>query len=237
MKFLNAFQIPMPLWNATTEGAPSALTTGTTTDSSTTQTTEGAETDEGTEGEATEVSTATEGEAEAQGEGESKEGEGTAEPFTLDALTMPEGFTLEEEAGNSFLEIMNNPELSPQERAQSLIDLQASVTASASEAAEAANQTLWDETQAAWQDELSKLPDIGGKELPKTLAQIKKGLESVGADKDTFAAFDLTGAGNHPAIIKVLHALTKTKVEGKPVTGTTATKPADRASRMYGGKS
>jgi hypothetical protein len=140
-------------------------------------------------------------------------------PVTADAIELPEGVELAEEPMNDFLELINNQEMGRDELAQGLINLQVKLAQDAQDAATTAGQQLWDDTQNTWREQAQALPEIGGKALPKTLATIKSGLTAMGADDATFEAFDVTGAGNHPAIIKILHALTKDHVETPPVSG------------------
>ena len=155
------------------------------------------------------------------GADDSGDGDGDASftPVTADNIELPEGVTMAEEPMNEFLELINNQEKSRGELAQDLINLQVKLAQDAQDAATNAGQQLWDDTQNTWREQAQALPEIGGKELPKTLATIKSGLTAMGADQATFEAFDVTGAGNHPAIIKILHALTKDHVENPPVSG------------------
>ena len=154
-------------------------------------------------------------------DGDSGDGDGAASftPVTADAIELPEGVELAEEPMNEFLELINNQEMGRDELAQSLINLQVKLAQDAQDAATQAGQQLWDDTQNTWRDQAQALPEIGGKALPQTLATIKSGLTAMGADAATFEAFDVTGAGNHPAIIKILHKLTKDLVETPPVSG------------------
>lgn len=165
------------------------------------------------------------GEAEAEAEAPA--------PLTAESLTVPEGVSPELISG--FLEIMNDGELSREALAQKLVDYQVAAQTAGNEAAMAAAQTLWDDTQSQWQAEARGLPELGGEALPATLATIKRGLSAVGADKATFEALDLTGAGNHPAIIKVLHALTKNLSEGGPISGSPPAGKLSQAERMFPG--
>ena len=158
----------------------------------------------------------------------------TPEPLTAESYTFPEGTEVNEEVLGSFNELMNNNELSRADLAQGIIDLQIDATQKAMESATEAAQTLWTDTQGEWQDAVRALPEIGGEKLDESLATIKKGLESVGATKETFAAMDLTGAGNHPEIVRVFHALMKKLVEGGPVRGSQTQAPRSQADRMFG---
>jgi len=157
------------------------------------------------------------------------------EPLTSEALTFPEGTEVPEEAVNEFLKVMNG-ELPRAELAQKLIDLQINSAQKAAESATEAAQVSWDETQATWDREARALPEIGGERLDASLAQIKKGLIEAGATQSTFEAFDLTGAGNHPEMIRILYALTKPMQEGSPVSGEPVQGKLSQAERMFGGK-
>jgi len=162
------------------------------------------------------------------------ETEETVEPLTADSFTIPEGVEVSEELLGGFTELMNDDKMSRAELAQGIIDLQIESTQTAMESAQEAAQTLWTDTQTEWQDAIRADPEMGGENWDKTAATIKKGMESVGATKETFAALDLTGAGNHPEIVRVLHALTKKLVEGGPVRGNQTQAPRSQADRMFG---
>lgn len=156
------------------------------------------------------------------------------EPVAWESLTLPEGTEVAPEVTESFLSIINDPALSRAELAQKIVDLQLDLNTKGTAAAESAAQALWDQTQETWRTEAKALPEIGGAKLPETLATIKKGLDAAGADKAVYDALDLTGAGNHPAVIKVLHALTKNLAEGKPVSGSPTSGSLTQAERLYG---
>lgn len=181
----------------------------------------------------------------APAEGEGGKGVAAPEPvapLTREDLALPEGFEDavletrgEGEAAVSVtaldraLEIMNNGELTAKERTQQLVELQTGLAKRAAEAAEAA----WTGMQNQWRQEAQALPEIGGDRLPQTLASIKKGLEVVGVDKTFYEAMALTGAGNHPAVIRALHALTKNLSEGKPVSGDPPKGQLSKLAAMY----
>ena len=154
-------------------------------------------------------------------------------PLTAADITLPEGVTVDEASMASALEVMNAADLSPKERLEKLISLQHEVMTRAAKESEDASLKLWNDTQDQWRKEAQALPELGGAALPKTLATIKKGLEAVGADKSVFEALDVTGAGNHPAIIRVLHALTAKLAEGGPQSGTPTRSSLSQAERLY----
>ena len=150
-----------------------------------------------------------------------------AEPLTKEALTIPEGFQADEASVGKFLEIANELGLS-KEGASKLVGLQAEFAKQASEA----GSKLWEETQTQWQDQVRADPEIGGTKLQENLGVIAKLLDSHGSP-EVRQAFDITGAGNHPAVIKFLIKVGKELGEGNPVSGRPGTAPSDPASILY----
>lgn len=158
-------------------------------------------------------------------------------PFTVADLTIPDGLDAENEHFTTFLDTMNNQELSGTERAQAILDLQQQAFAEAGEAARTADQQTWDTLQEEWVGQLRADPDIGGDNLDANLGAIKEALTQVGATDATFEALDLTGAGNHPEIVKLFHNLTKHMREQSPVSGQPpAGAKRSAADRMFGGQ-
>lgn len=152
--------------------------------------------------------------------------------MTAEVFTIPDGFELAAEDMTSFLSIMNNRELTPQQQAQSLIELQANLTTKSSEAGSQA----WKDEQQKWQDEVAADPVIGGANLQKTLEGIGSLMDRYGND-ETRAAFDQTGAGNNPHIVRFLSTLVGQLKEPTPVPpGNPAGGAATRslADRIYG---
>ena len=153
-------------------------------------------------------------------------------PFDATALQVPEGFTLDEGSMNTFLGVMNNRELTPVQQAQSLLELQANLTTKSSEAGSQA----WKDEQAAWQAEISADPVLGGANLTQTLTGIGNLMDRF-ANDDVRAAFDRTGAGNNPHIVRFLSTLVSQLKEpapldpGKPGNGGA---PRSLADRIYG---
>jgi hypothetical protein len=178
------------------------------------------------------------GEAETPPQGDGASSPPPEEPaLSPEILKLPEGVELDQESLGKFFEVLNNKELSRAELAQNLVDLQLAVTAQAQEALQQAGEKLWTDTQNTWREEAKALPEIGGDALPATLATINKGLKAVGATAATFEALKFTGAGNHPEIIRVMHALTKSLVEQPgPTSGNPPGGPIDPADRMFGKK-
>lgn len=137
--------------------------------------------------------------------------------------------TLDNDSMTSFLSVMNDAAMSPQERAQALITLQASLATKSSEAGSQA----WNDQQAAWQAEISADPALGGANLTNTIAGIGNLMDRFG-NADVRAAFDSTGAGNNPHIVRFLTTLVSQLREpapinpGNPVVGGGARSHEDR---------
>jgi len=76
------------------------------------------------------------------------------------------------------------------------------------------------EMRTAWRNELAADKEIGSK-LPAVTEAIGKMKAMLPADvRDAFsAAMDLTGAGDHPAVVKAIYKLSEFVVEGRPVSG------------------
>lgn len=162
-----------------------------------------------------------------------------AEAPTLDAaaLTLPEGFAFPDELRGEFAAVLGNAELAPQERAQALLDLYAKQAGSVTEAltAQMAKESAdaYAAMQESWRAELRALPQFAGAKLEPELGAIKQALLSQGADEKFFEALNITGAGNHPAIVSMLHKLTLPLREGGAVSGTSAGRAVNPALNLY----
>jgi hypothetical protein len=173
---------------------------------------------------------AVEGEAKPEGEaapeGEAKpEGEAAPEApaaFDLAAIALPEGFTLDEEVGKTFAEALSDEKLSPQERGQKLMDIHTTAlkaaTDSVVEQVKQANLDTYNTMRTEWRGQIKDLPEF--KSNPEAEAgKVMQALISLGAGEEFFKAIDLTGAGDNPAILQVLHRLASPHFEGAAVSG------------------
>jgi hypothetical protein len=175
------------------------------------------------------------GEAGVETEGEGAEGEekgapSAPEPLTLEQLSLPEGFSIPEELGGAFVELMNNPPESRAEFANKMLELHTNLLQSVADE----HASRWEALQEEWRAGVRSLPEIGGDNLDRSLGQIAKVIDRYG-DKEVRDALSVTGAGNHPALVKFFHAIAKDLNEKPPVKGDLAAgQPKDRASRMFG---
>jgi hypothetical protein len=114
------------------------------------------------------------------------------------ALKLPEGFKADEAALKFAADILSNDKLSPQERMQSLVDFHAAELKKASEA----SSKYWGDLQTEWQ---AKAKEVYGPEpakSPKIIA-VAKLIDSLGEKpaSELREALEMSGMGNHPAVI------------------------------------
>jgi len=150
------------------------------------------------------------------------------EPLAAEALQFPEGFQVDEGLRDEFLGIVNDAEMSAADRANALIGLQGKVLEAASEA----NSAAWNQMQETWQKEVKADPEIGGGNFQATLDKVGNLVAEYGSD-ELKQAMDITGAGNHPAVIRFLAKVADQLTEvSKPVVGTPASS-LSAAQRLY----
>lgn len=155
------------------------------------------------------------------------------EPITYEGLALPDGFEIPEAGREGFLSIVNNAELSRTDMLNQLIALQATATGDPTAHLADAMAAQFAQTQTEWREALTALPNFGGNALDQNLAEVKQGLELAGASAEAFAALDLTGAGNHPALAPLLHKLIKPYLEAAPVTTDPNQGKLTREQTMY----
>ncbi len=94
---------------------------------------------------------------------------------------------------------------------------------------------LWVETTNKWKDEIMADPEIGGERFSThTLPTITAALDKFGAE-GIWEAMHVTGAGNHPAIVRTLYKMAAQLTEAKtvPVTNTSPVAVNSRAAALY----
>ena len=133
--------------------------------------------------------------------------------------TVPDGMTLDPEVKGKADAIFKDLGLS-QEGAQRLVDFYTAETREAFEAP----FNAWRDMNAKWRSDAEAHPDLKGKLGPgqEVNVRISRALDAVG-DPTLVGEFkqlmDVTGAGNHPAFIRVLNHLAKQLTEGTHVSG------------------
>ena len=163
------------------------------------------------------------GQEPAKKEGEKAETK-LAAPEKYDVFKAPEGYELDKAVVEQASALFKEANLS-QEAAQKLVDL---YSGQMQKVSQNALQSVKD-MRAGWVSEAQKLPNIGSELGPqgKVVVQLGRALDSLVSTQAITAktasefrnALGLTGAGDHPAIIQVMHALTSHFAEGTAVRG------------------
>jgi hypothetical protein len=128
---------------------------------------------------------------------------------SYDAIALPEGYTVNDAVMSKFKETALAAGVKP-DQAQSLLNLYG-------EAAQAqldAQLADFNQTQTTWKAEVANLPEFKTNKDAAT-ATIGRVLDEFG-DAQVKQIFDLTGAGNHPSVVKMLLAIGKQLGEGEP---------------------
>lgn len=198
----------------------------------------------GTPAEGTENSLLTEGLGGGEGgkpEGEEGAAEKTAakeEPSAPEVperyeLTMPEGWTLDEEGLAELTPIMRELKAS-NEQVQAVADLYIRRMSAARERQIAAER----ETVENWRKELENDPEIGGAKYKENLASVKKMLVKYGSE-DFYNYLDDSSLGNYPPFVKVMVKIAKELEDDKfiPGGGAFSDDPASAAAKMIFDKS
>jgi hypothetical protein len=170
------------------------------------------------------------------GEGEAKLGEKPPEAPAEIELKVPEGANLPDEVLSGVKATLKALGVTPAQ-AQPLFDkFVAGVQAAGKTALDAAVAQFAD-MQRQWQAEVRADPDIGGAKFNEAIADTRKGATTLlGNDgaKALFQALNITGAGNHPAIVKAMHKAFSIHAPAKPSTGAPAGSAKDKGSTLAG---
>ena len=122
----------------------------------------------------------------------------------------------------------------PQEAAQAMVDLYIA------EQKRAAEQQIavWTQTRKGWQDQFRNDPQLGKNRADTTLARAAEVRDRFGGTPEQVAelkdALTATGAGDHPAIIRLLANVAAAFGEGRPVPAqpSTRTPASDRRNPL-----
>lgn len=146
-------------------------------------------------------------------------------------IKMPEGFTPDDKLMGSFSELLNDSKLSSQDRGQKLIDLYAGAVKQVGEA----NTKAWADLNQQWIAEVKADSEIGGANFDSTRQVIAKAIDMLGPDRaGAFReALNVTGAGNHPGLIRGFAHLAKLLTEGSHINGDPPKRSGDLASIFF----
>lgn len=155
------------------------------------------------------------------------------EPVEYTDFKLPEGVQADEQKMADFKATASEAGLS-QDQAQKLVDLYSNAVKTATDA----STQLWYDTQKQWQADVLKDPEIGGANFEPMKSTVAKAIDAVGGEDAAKIrdAFNYTGAGNHPDIIRFLYRLGKAIGEGGAVASgspTAVEAPKSFAEKLY----
>jgi len=177
----------------------------------------------------TEATTATENPTDATSKPEGDKAATEAAPYG--DFTLPDGASVDEITMGEFKDLAKEAGL-PQEQAQKMVDLYSREVQKAQDA----SWNLWKDTNAAWQGQVASDAEIGGAKQQEIETTILKGIQGVMNAAETAAVkdmFKVTGSGNHPEMIRLLHRLTEGRTEGKYTAGRPSSTPVSPAAKLY----
>lgn len=157
-----------------------------------------------------------------------------APSFDFSKVELPEGLALPDDAKSAIEAAFTNPDLSPEARVSSLLKYhKTQVESMVNEVHQS-----WTAMHKTWVDEALADKEIGGEALKTTvIPAVSKFLDAYG-DPKVREALNITGAGNHPAIIRTLYRAAKALTEGGHVagnpTGSSPKRAATTGQALYG---
>lgn len=133
-------------------------------------------------------------------------------PRTADsyAITLPEGFEINQESMDSFRGMAAEANLTD-DAAQSLFDIHLAELTRLAERSD----TAFRELNETWQREIREDAEVGGEKFEATRTAVSKALDLYGSP-EARRAFDITGAGNNPSIFRFIAKMAQALQEGTP---------------------
>lgn len=94
----------------------------------------------------------------------------------------------------------------------------------------------WTALNEQWQAEVKADPVIGGANLPATIQTVTDAINLVSTPDEARSvreALTMTGAGNHPAVVRLMHRLASRLTEQRPVQGKSPAEVKSPAAVLY----
>ncbi len=149
-------------------------------------------------------------------------------------LTLPEGFKADEPTIKAVTDVLLDDKLAPQDRMQKLVDIHTAALKASTDA----TAKYWSDKQTEWQTEAKKVYGPEPAKSPKIIA-VSKLIDSLGEKpaSELRDALEMSGMGNHPAIIGAFVQLAEKLTEtGGTIVATkpSASKPSTIGDALYG---
>ena len=119
-------------------------------------------------------------------------------PFKAEEIKFADGTQVQPDMAAAFTDVVNKYGI-PRDAVAALIDLQQKATLANSEA----GSRDWAKMQADWTEAVMKDPEIGGQKWPEVQTKIGSLMDRFGSP-ELRQAFDLTGAGNNPHVVRFM---------------------------------
>lgn len=133
---------------------------------------------------------------------------------SYDALELPADLRVDDAAMKSFKDLALEAKLPPAE-ATKILGLLPGLLKQQADGMIAASNEQFKATRTAWQTESLALPELQGANKEVSLSKIGKALDEFGAP-GVREALNITGAGDHPAVIATLLKMANALSEGTP---------------------
>jgi hypothetical protein len=181
-------------------------------------------------------------EAKAEGEAPAPAKEALAETppaRTYENFKVPEGLKLDDARIKDFTSILDNAELSHQDRGQKLVDMFVDEATKLTAARDQHQRDVFDQLQNGWKEELRTDPQVGGNRLETSLGRAKWVVEQFGGDEkqvgSLLAQLSYTGMGNNVGLVRLLDNVAEMLSEGEivPASPRPAKDTRSRADRWY----
>jgi hypothetical protein len=135
-------------------------------------------------------------------------------PFTYGAFTVPDGYSLPDQGVLEFTGILNDGQLSYQERGQRLVDMYVRDAQRIVAAEEAQHKRAWSDYIAAEVGAFRADPELGGDRQETTLGRAKYVIDRFGGTEaqkaDLYSKLDYPGLGNSTGLVRVLNNIFET---------------------------
>lgn len=163
-----------------------------------------------------------------------------AAPVPVYEFQWPEGTApVATEELKPFTDLLGESRVAP-EAGQKLLELHIGEQQKLVERLQQQQDTTWRQTRQEWVDQLRNDPALGGNRFQATVQVCGQLIEQFGGSQEQKAelrqVFDLTGSGDHPALVRFLHNIGMALREGEP---RPAAKPVPtlprKADRRYAG--
>lgn len=157
---------------------------------------------------AVEGETPAEGETPVEGAKPAEPPPAAAEPLAYEKFAVPEGVSLDDERVGAFTDVIA-PLRVPQEQAQQLVDLHVAEMQRYAEQLSSGQHRAFAETRRGWVESFEKDVEIGGNRRDTTIANALWAIGELGGDagqvKELRDMLSFTGAGDHPALIRLMN--------------------------------